>query len=111
MSNPIKIGFFLAFPFPFTQDLSVPFGNLIRTKKLSEVVLLSPKTGVLCKVLLSKTKNSTKFGMGWRQFCTEHGLKEGDTLLFEVDHSETEPIIDVFINECFCDVVESINLV
>jgi len=49
--------------------------------------------------------------MGWRQFCTEHGLKEGDTLLFEVDHSETEPIIDVFINECFCDVAESVNLV
>jgi len=89
ITNLIKMGFFLAFPFPFTQDLSAAFGNLIRTKKIIEVVLLSCKTGVQCKLLLSKTKNSTKFGQGWRQFCTEHGLNEGDTLLFEVDHIET----------------------
>jgi len=60
---------------------------------------------------LSRTKRSTKFGQGWRQFNVENQLKEGDRFVFEVDHAEKKPIVEVYINQCNCDVAECINLV
>ena len=56
-------------------------------------------------------KLSTEFGQGWRQFCVDNRLKEGDRLVFEVDHLEKQPIIEVYINRCYYDMAKSINLV
>jgi len=47
----------------------------------------------------------------WRQFCVENRLKEGDRLVFEVDHLQKQPIVDIYINRCYCYVAKSINLV
>jgi len=74
------------------------------------VYLLARRSGVECKLLVSRTKRSTKFGQGWRQFCVDNQLKEGDRVPFEVDHVQKHCIIEVFINGCNCDVVKSINL-
>ena len=41
----------------------------------------------------------------------ENQLKEGDRVVFEVDHLQKHAIIEVFINGCNCDVAKSINLV
>jgi len=30
-------------------------------------------------------------------------LKEGDRVLFEVDHADADEFITVFVNKCLCD--------
>jgi len=74
------------------------------------VYLLARRSGVECKLLVSRNKRSTKFGQGCRQFCVDNHLKEGDRVVFEVDHVQKHCIIEVFINGCNCDVAKSINL-
>jgi len=66
------------------------------------VILQGPNTRVDCKILLSrKPRNSTKTGKGWRYFCTENGLKEGDIVLFEMHNNFMNMNIEVFINGSF----------
>jgi len=56
------------------------------------------------KILISKKpRSSTKIGQGWRLFCFENALKEGNIIVFQVDNSFIEPNIEVFINGCCCD--------
>jgi len=38
-------------------------------------------------------------------------VREGDRLVFEVDHVQKQPIVEVYINGCYCDVAKSIDLV
>jgi len=78
---------------------------------MNVIYLMTKRSGVECKLLVSRIKRSTKFSQGWRQFCVENWLKEGERLVFEVDHLQKQPIVNVFINGCNCDVAESINLV
>jgi len=87
------------------QDLQIGFSEIIRRKQLNEVILLGHKNRVE-----SKTRNLTKFGKGLKQFFIEYDLKEGDISIFEVDNVETKPIIDVFVNECYCDIVQLVFL-
>jgi len=96
--------------FDCLQDLNVRFGDIIRSLQMDVVYLLATRSGVECKLLVSRNKRSTKFGQGWRQFCVDNQLKEGDRLVFEVDHVQKHCIIEVFINGCNCDVAKSINL-
>jgi len=85
------------------QDLNTKFATLIRSKHINEVVLSGPNSVVGCKLLISDSLRSTKFGKGWKEFCNEHQLKEGDRVLFEVDHADANEFITVFVNKCLCD--------
>ena len=33
----------------------------------------------------------------------QHQLKEGDRVLFQVDHADADEFITVFVNKCLCD--------
>jgi len=44
-----------------------------------------------------------KIGQGWRLFCCENELKEGDIVVFQIDNDFIEPNIKVFVNGCCCD--------
>jgi len=78
---------------------------------MNVIYLVARRSGVECKLLVSRTKKSTKFGQGWRQFYVENSLKEGDRLVFKVDHLQKQPIVKVYINRCYCDIAKSIDLV
>ncbi|XP_052728548.1 protein FAR1-RELATED SEQUENCE 5-like [Vigna angularis] len=91
-------------------DLQIAFGNLIRSKGLTQIMLLGQKDGVMCSVLVSVTRNSTKFGKGWKEFCTEYGLKEGDVLVFEVNNLGNDILVEVYINGCPCTVIHPISV-
>ncbi|BAT95429.1 hypothetical protein VIGAN_08215100 [Vigna angularis var. angularis] len=93
-----------------SNDLQIAFGNLIRSKGLTQVMLLGQKDGVMCSVLVSVTRNSTKFGKGWKEFCTEYGLKEGDVLVFEVNNLGNDILVEVYINGCPCTVIHPISM-
>jgi len=75
------------------------------------IYLVARRSGVECKLLVSQKNKTTKFGQGWRKFCAENRLNEGDRLVFEVDHVQKQPIVEVYINGCYCDVAKSIDLV
>ncbi|BAU01261.1 hypothetical protein VIGAN_11045800 [Vigna angularis var. angularis] len=92
------------------SDLQIAFGNLIRSKGLTQVMLLGQKDGIMCSVLVSVTRNSTKFGKGWKEFCTEYGLKEGDVLVFEVNNLGNDILVEVYINGCPCTVIHPISV-
>ncbi|KOM56637.1 hypothetical protein LR48_Vigan10g252900 [Vigna angularis] len=96
--------------FVTAQDLQIAFGNLIRSKGLTQVMLLGQKDGIMCSVLVSVTRNSTKFGKGWKEFCTEYGLKEGDVLVFEVNNLGNDILVEVYINGCPCTVIHPISV-
>jgi len=85
------------------QDLNTKFATLIRSKHINQVVLSGPKSVIVCKLLISDPPRSTKIGNGWKEFCNEHQLKEGDRVLFEVDHVDADEFIIVFVNKCLCD--------
>jgi len=85
------------------QDLNTKFATLIRSKHINQVVLSGPNSVVVCKLLISDSPHSTKIGKGWKQFCNEHQLKEGDCVLFQVDHVDVDEFITVFVNKCLCD--------
>ncbi|QCD87470.1 hypothetical protein DEO72_LG3g2006 [Vigna unguiculata] len=68
------------------QDLNVDFADVIKSLEMNVIYLVARRSGVECKLLVSQKNKSTKFGQGWRQFCAENRLKEGDRLVFEVDH-------------------------
>jgi len=91
--------------------LNVAFVEVIKSLEMNVIYLVAQKNGVECKLLVSRTKKSTKFGQGWRKFYVENSLKEGDKLVFEVDHLQKQPIVEVYINRCYCDVAKSIDLV
>ncbi|BAT88727.1 hypothetical protein VIGAN_05231500 [Vigna angularis var. angularis] len=91
-------------------DLQIAFENLIRSKGLTQVMLLGQKDSVMCSVLVSVTRNSTKFGKGWKEFCTEYGLKEGDVLVFEVNNLGNDILVEVYINGCPCTVIHPISV-
>ncbi|BAT93278.1 hypothetical protein VIGAN_07221900 [Vigna angularis var. angularis] len=96
--------------FVTAQDLQSEFGNLIKSKGLTQVMLLGQKDVIMCSVLVSVTRNSTKFGKGWKEFCTEYGLKEGDVLLFEVNNLGNDIIVEVYINGCPCTLIHPISV-
>ena len=80
------------------------FANFIRDKNVEDVFLIGPKTIVNCKILISnKNRSSTKKGQGWRLFCYENELKEGDIVLFQTDNDFIEPNIEVFVNGYCCN--------
>ena len=80
------------------------FVNFIRDVNVEDVFLIGPKTIVNCKILLSnRNRSSTKIGQGWRLFCIENELKEGDIVVFQTDNDFIEPNIEVFINGYCCD--------
>ena len=57
-----------------------------------------------CKRLISnKQWTSTKIGQGWRLFCSENQLKEGDIVVCQADNDFIEPNVEVFVNGCCCD--------
>ncbi|QCD94077.1 hypothetical protein DEO72_LG5g2155 [Vigna unguiculata] len=77
--------------------------SMQRSKHINQVVLSGPKSVVVCKLLISDSPRSTKIGKGWKEFCSEHQLKEGDRVLFEVDHADADEFIIVFVNKFLCD--------
>ena len=85
------------------QDLNTKFANLIRSKHINEVVLSGPNTAVVCKLLISDSPRSTKIGKCWKEFYNQHQFKEGDRVLFQVDHADADEFITVFVNKCLCD--------
>ena len=81
------------------QDLESKFANFIREENVQDVFLIRPKTIVNSKILISKKhRSSTKIGQGWRVFCFENELKEGDIVIFQVDNDFIEPNIEVLVN-------------
>ena len=58
---------------------------------------------LVCKLLISDSPRSTKIGKGWKEFCNQHQFKEGDHVLFQVDHADADEFITVFVNKCLCD--------
>ncbi|XP_027909663.1 uncharacterized protein LOC114168889 [Vigna unguiculata] len=92
-------------------DLNVDFADVIKSLEMEVIYLVARLSGVECKLLVSQKNKSTKLGQGWRKFCAENRLKEGDRLVFEVDHVQKQPIVEVYINGCYCDVAKSIDLV
>ncbi|KOM42601.1 hypothetical protein LR48_Vigan05g020500 [Vigna angularis] len=98
------------YPLNSPLDLQSEFGNLIKSKGLTQVMLLGQKDVIMCSVLVSVTRNSTKFGKGWKEFCTEYGLKEGDVLLFEVNNLGNDIIVEVYINGCPCTLIHPISV-
>ena len=58
---------------------------------------------LVCKLLISDSPRLTKIGKGWKEFCNQHQFKEGDRVLFQVDHADAYEFITVFVNKCLCD--------
>jgi len=85
------------------QDLNTKFVTLTKSKHINQVVLSGPNSVVVCKLLILYSPRSTKIWKGWKEFCNEHQLKEGDCVLFEVDHADADEFIIVFVNKCLCD--------
>ena len=80
------------------------FANFIRDENVEDVFLIGSKTIVNCKILISnKNRSSTKIGQGWRLFCSENELKEGDIVVFQAYNDFIEPNIEVFVNGYCCD--------
>jgi len=80
------------------------FANFIREVKVEDVFLIGPKTIVNCKILISnKQRSSTKIGQGWRLFCSENELKEGDIVVFQANNDFIESNVEIFVNGCCCD--------
>ena len=80
------------------------FANFIHDENVEDVFLIGPKTIINCKILISnRNRSSTKIGQGWRLFCCENELKEGDIVVFQTDNDFIEPNIEVFINGYCCD--------
>ncbi|QCD92953.1 hypothetical protein DEO72_LG5g1022 [Vigna unguiculata] len=93
------------------QDLNVDFAEVIKSLDMDVIYLVGRRRGVECKLLVSQKDETTKLGQGWRKFCSQNRLKEGDRLVFEVDHVQKQPVVEVYINGCYCDVAKSIDLV
>jgi len=91
--------------------LNVDFAEVIKSLEMDVIYLVGRRRGVECKLLLSQENETTKLGQGWRKFCAQNRLKEGDRLVFEVDQVQKLPIVEVYINGCYCDVAKSIDLV
>ena len=89
------------------QNLPSKFANFIQEENIEYVFLIGPKTIVNCKILISKKhRSSTKIGQGWRLFCSENDLKEGDIVVFQANNDFIEPNIEVFVNGCCCDYIK-----
>jgi len=91
--------------------LNVDFAEVIKSLGMDVIYLVGRRRGVECKLLVSQKDETTKIGKGWRKFSAQNRLKEGDRLVFEVDHVQKQPVVEVYINGCYCDVAKSIDLV
>jgi len=69
----------------FFQDLNGDITGLIRNKNIQNLILVGEKTVVTCKILNLETSYATRILDGWKEFCTDHELKEGDRVLFEME--------------------------
>ena len=54
-------------------------------------------------LISNKQRSSIKIGQGWRLFCSENKLKEGDIVVFQADNDFIESNVEVFVNGCCCD--------
>jgi len=87
----------------FFQDLNDDITRLIRNKNIQNLMLVGLKTVVTCKILNLETSYVTRILDGWKQFCIDHGLKEGDRVLFEMEMAGDDEVVEVFVNDCMCD--------
>jgi len=84
--------------------LAIKVCQLHSGQECRRCVSYRPKTIVNCKILISnKNRSSTKISQGWRLFCSENELKEGDIVVFQADNDFIEPNIEVFVNGYCCN--------